>query len=294
FLILLLAQTLSFIPFIKAETSPPNPVSVTETILKDGYGYTIHFDYELMQSETDYNCDGNPDVVSSITMISSTLLEIYVDDTRETGGYKWAAAIQNISGVSQVGKHEYNPKTDVWTYTGLLQYEYLPYYGLPFEWGNEDGYGFVLFGSGSGDKRYLLEFEEGYKEVEIYTGKGSEIIKYAPTKIDFFTDSGIDSLNVETLSTEAMAKMWRWGNESFLGVNYIGGETNAKINLIDGVLSQEYSIYEVNRYVLPELGDNGAFEYEVILKTPPASNVLSFSIDTDNLVFYYQPPLNET
>ncbi|GAG95715.1 unnamed protein product, partial [marine sediment metagenome] len=114
-----------------------------------------------------------------------------------------------------------------------------------------------------------------------------------PTKLDFFTDSGIDSLKVETISTDSSVKMWRWDNESFLGVNYIGGETNAKINLIDGVLSQQYSTYEVNRYVLPELGDNGGFEYEVVLKIIPASNVLSFSIDMDNLDFYYQPPLNE-
>ncbi len=37
---------------------------------------------------------------------------------------------------------------------------------------------------------------------------------------------------------------------------------------------------------------DGGYEYEVILKSKPSSNVLTFNLDTKNLVAYYQPPLN--
>jgi len=38
---------------------------------------------------------------------------------------------------------------------------------------------------------------------------------------------------------------------------------------------------------------DGGYEYEVILKSKPATNTLTFNLDTKNLVAYYQPPLNE-
>jgi hypothetical protein len=138
------------------------------------YNTTEWFVYHL-QDEKDYDKDGMPDCNSTFMPINETFLEIEVRATQK-GGYKWASALCNISGVKEVGKWEYNPATDTWTYTGFLNYGKLTDYGLPSDWCNEtNNYGFVIFGSGSGDKKYRLNFTEGHKVIQIYTGKGSEI-----------------------------------------------------------------------------------------------------------------------
>jgi hypothetical protein len=52
----------------------------------------------------------------------------------------------------------------------------------------------------------------------------------------------------------------------------------------------KYNLYEMS------ISDNlpeGGYEYEVVLKAKPKSNVVSFTINTKGLDFYYQPPLNE-
>ena len=55
--------------------------------------------------------------------------------------------------------------------------------------------------------------------------------------------------------------------------------------------SKEYNFYEVSK---EELGnEDGGFEYEIILNEKPKSNVTELKIETENLVFYYQAPLNE-
>jgi len=132
------------------------------------------FVYHL-QDEKDYDGDGMPDCNSTFIPINETFLEIRVKATQK-GGYKWASVLCNVSGVYEVGKWEYNPATDTWSYTSLLNYGKLVDYGLPSDWCNEtNNYGFIIFGSGSGDKRYRLNFTEGHKVIQIYTGKGSEI-----------------------------------------------------------------------------------------------------------------------
>jgi len=39
--------------------------------------------------------------------------------------------------------------------------------------------------------------------------------------------------------------------------------------------------------------DGGGYNFDVLVKTKPASNIFSFNIETSNLDFFYQPPLND-
>jgi hypothetical protein len=45
--------------------------------------------------------------------------------------------------------------------------------------------------------------------------------------------------------------------------------------------------------IAPTANHEGAFEFEVVLKAPPASNVIAWDLITDGLEFFYQPPLTE-
>jgi hypothetical protein len=83
-------------------------------------------------------------------------------------------------------------------------------------------------------------------------------------------------------------KILRWDNEVNLSVrlldfaNYSISAETEKIKLVA-------STKEVHLYNIPKVG----YEFEVILKEKPVSNVLKFSIETKGLDFFYQLPLNE-
>ena len=150
----------------------PSKISLSIQITNE-----IDWSFSTRTFETDYNDDGISDIISTFTKIDDRTIEIYVNDTRETGAYKWASAICNISNVDEIEKFEYNPSTEVWSSTGNLNYDTL--WGLPDDWCNNHE-GFSLFGAGSGDKRYRIKLPEGEEEFTIFAGKGSEetIIEY--------------------------------------------------------------------------------------------------------------------
>ncbi len=52
----------------------------------------------------------------------------------------------------------------------------------------------------------------------------------------------------------------------------------------------DYHFYDLG--ITPSHSE-GAYEFEVILKEKPATNVITFDIETSGLNFYYQPPLDE-
>ena len=259
----------------------------------NGFNITIVSSWELIQNETDYDGDGVPDVISTVTFFNDTLMEIYVDDTRETGAYKWACAVINITGFDKVGKWEYNPATDVWTYTGLLNYGYLPYYGLPYEWANETGgYGFIVFGAGSGDKWYRLNFTAGYKEFKIYTGKGSEIISVKPKKIKYSNNEGFHSLDVEVAALKPEFTLYRWSREAFIELQ-LPNAVSKRRSFRGGMLTQKYDGFDAVYYPRSDIGEYGSFEFEIVFENKPSFNSITFNVNFANLKFYYQPPLYE-
>ena len=135
------------------------------------------WNFQFIQYEDDSDLDGFPDIISTFTSINETHFLIYINQTTEKSGYKWKVCIFNITNVDNIGKYEYNSATDVWTYTGLLNYGNLIYFGFPSEWcDNISDYGFMLFGSGSGDKTYMLNFTSHDKELLIKSGTDPETV----------------------------------------------------------------------------------------------------------------------
>ncbi|RLG14059.1 MAG: hypothetical protein DRN66_02990, partial [Candidatus Nanohalarchaeota archaeon] len=95
-------------------------------------------------------------------------------------------------------------------------------------------------------------------------------------------------------------KLEKWGNETFLkvsrpSVSYSPGSlVNDKIPPLVGKRLSDSKVKfinhkeEVHIYSLEE-----GMEYEVILKEKPNSNIIEMEIESQDLGFYYQPPLNQ-
>ncbi len=67
-----------------------------------------------------------------------------------------------------------------------------------------------------------------------------------------------------------------------------------KVKLEDGKIKFETPKQDFELYDLPASEDlpEGGYEFEWILKEKPTTNVVEFSIETEGLDFFYQPPLN--
>jgi len=84
--------------------------------------------------------------------------------------------------------------------------------------------------------------------------------------------------------------LYKWNREAYFKIST--GQNKKNIQVSNGVVTVDYGklltvkIYEVNV-------DEGGVEYEAILKEKPPVNALSFPIDTKNLDWFYQPPLDQ-
>lgn len=93
------------------------------------------------------------------------------------------------------------------------------------------------------------------------------------------------------------ARLEKWGNEAHLKV-WPDDEVENEVTLSgDKTIyksrdeKKEYCLYPTTAL---HIGRNIAgFEYEVILKEKPETNIVTLNIETEDLKFYYQPPLTE-
>lgn len=90
------------------------------------------------------------------------------------------------------------------------------------------------------------------------------------------------------------AKIMRWDNE----VNFsLRAEEHpeAVIETIDNIIKYKTPEYEVHQYELNpgDIGEDGGLEFEWVLHKKPSSNVLSATIQSKGLNFYYQPALTQ-
>ena len=91
-------------------------------------------------------------------------------------------------------------------------------------------------------------------------------------------------------------KICRWGtsedtNEVNLSIR-AQEEVGATLKeLPDGTIVYKAKEYEVHQYDKPDASEEGGFEFEWVLKSKPASNVLTATISTKGLDFFYQPAL---
>lgn len=85
-------------------------------------------------------------------------------------------------------------------------------------------------------------------------------------------------------------KLMRWDND----VNFSIRATEhpqATVKTTGEVIKYVTPDYEVHQYEKPEAGEDGGFEFEWVLLAKPSSNVLTATIQTKNLQFFYQPAL---
>jgi hypothetical protein len=84
----------------------------------------------------------------------------------------------------------------------------------------------------------------------------------------------------------------RWGGECFLKFLFDDAKITGKItSLLEGnKVKWSTPLFDFHFYP-DETKELGGLEFEIILKQKPPTNVWSFQIQTQSLVFYYQPPL---
>jgi hypothetical protein len=86
-------------------------------------------------------------------------------------------------------------------------------------------------------------------------------------------------------------KICRWQNECNFSARLIHDEQTPVVTTAENVIKWKGDKVEAHFYDLVE--DEGGYEFEVVLKEQPKTNVVSFTIQTKGLYFFYQPALTE-
>src|SRR3989304_6012974 len=87
-------------------------------------------------------------------------------------------------------------------------------------------------------------------------------------------------------------KIMRWDNEvnfSLRAEEKVGATVETEGEKIKYITPE----YEVHQYDKPDAGEDGGFEFEWVLKQKPSTNVLTATIQTKGLNFFFQPPLTQ-
>ena len=88
-------------------------------------------------------------------------------------------------------------------------------------------------------------------------------------------------------------KIQRWDNECNFSARLIHEETTPIIETEGDKIKWKGDKVEAHFYDMPEVSEDGGYEFEVILKEKPKTNVVKFSLQTKDLEFLYQPALTE-
>jgi hypothetical protein len=103
-----------------------------------------------------------------------------------------------------------------------------------------------------------------------------------------FPISGVEDSEIDLVAGKLT--IFKWNREVSFSIKYVE-ETLSYTFIPDGV-QFSYSDFDLKIYNTTVNGEP-VIEYEPILNAKPSTNVLTFSIEFRNLVFYYQPPLDQ-
>ena len=96
---------------------------------------------------------------------------------------------------------------------------------------------------------------------------------------------------IELLKARPEMRLKKWNGEVDLGVSYSKVKGQGNRPLLSNKMEWKNAKEEVHAYPI----DNDNFEFEVVLKEKPDTNVFDFTIDGyENLDFFYQPALTQT
>lgn len=87
-------------------------------------------------------------------------------------------------------------------------------------------------------------------------------------------------------------KVMRWDNEVNFSMR-AEVDPNATVDIADGIVKYVATNYEVHQYEKPDVSEDGGHEFEWVLPIQPKSNVLTATIQTKELDFFYQPALTQ-
>lgn len=87
-------------------------------------------------------------------------------------------------------------------------------------------------------------------------------------------------------------KIQRWDNEVNFSIR-AEEKAGATIEEKDGVIKYITPEYEVHQYEKPNAGEDGGFEFEWVLNSLPSTNILTATIQTKELDFFYQGELTQ-
>lgn len=87
-------------------------------------------------------------------------------------------------------------------------------------------------------------------------------------------------------------KLIRWNNEVNFSMR-AEEQLDAVVEVDGEKIKYKTKDYEVHQYDKPEAGEDGGFEFEWILPKKPKTNVLTATIETKGLDFFYQPELTQ-
>jgi len=103
-----------------------------------------------------------------------------------------------------------------------------------------------------------------------------------------------DSKDLEKFQPQI--KLMRWDNEVNVSFRLLGDEFENKTPVEENSkLKISGLTKEINLYTIEPSGDlpDGGYEFELILKEKPESNISTFSMQTKGLEFFYQPELTD-
>jgi hypothetical protein len=86
-------------------------------------------------------------------------------------------------------------------------------------------------------------------------------------------------------------KIMRWDNECNFSARLVHKEVSPKVTLVADKIQWIGDAVEAHFYEIGEGKEGGGFEFEIILKEPPKSNVVTITLQTKGLDFFYQPEL---
>jgi len=144
------------------------------------------------------------------------------------------------------------------------------------------------------------------------TSEGSLSMSYGPELIEEgrlekdgyyeYTLKGLDTVlagNEKTAKFEPTILLNKWDGESWIRVSMPDAVSKPSATSLDAnAVSWEDTTKEIKMYALQPSecfgAEDGGFEYEIILKEKPLSNIITLNIDASpDLAFYYQPPLTQ-
>jgi len=120
--------------------------------------------------------------------------------------------------------------------------------------------------------------------------------KVVNAELDIYKNEPKDEITTEigdTKQTEfhPQIKIQRWNNEVNCSIRLVTDEKTPVVSTEVDKIKWVGDKTEAHFYPITE--GEGGYEFEVILREKPASNVIEFTLQTKGLDFFYQPPLTE-